>query len=183
MLLQACKAGDPAAWEQLFRQRNGQLYRWAILLGLQPGEAEDAVQEVLMIASRRIETCRAEEALTSWLFQITRRVVSNARRNAWWKRAVLGDSTPEPAFDHDESGDVARELAVRDCLAKLPRAQAEALILMEIEGLTREEVAETLGIPAGTVASRVRLAKEAFRTHWVDEAPLPTEPGLSWGKR
>lgn len=183
MLLDACKAGDPAAWERLFRERSAQLYRWSILLGLQPSEAEDAAQEVLVIASRRIETCRADEALTSWLFQITRRVVSNQRRSAWWKRAILGDGAPEPAFEHEESGDVARELAVRDCLAKLPPAQAEALILMEVEGFTREEAAETLGIPPGTVASRVRLAKEAFRNNWTEERPVPDDAGLSWGKR
>lgn len=183
MLLEACKAGDPAAWERLYRERSAQIYRWSVLLGLQPAEAEDAAQEVLVIASRRIETCRAEEALTSWLFQITRRVVSNQRRNAWWKRAILGERPPEPAFEHEEGGDVARELAVRDCLARLPRAQAEALILMEVEGFTREEAAKALGVPPGTVASRVRLAKEAFRNSWTEERPVPDEAGLSWGKR
>nr|WP_050726982.1 sigma-70 family RNA polymerase sigma factor [Vulgatibacter incomptus] len=181
-MLQACKAGDPAAWEQLFRKRSAQIYRWAILLGLQPSEAEDAAQEVFMIATRRIETCRAEEAMTSWLFQITRRVVGNVRRSSWFKRSLFGDRPTEPAFDRQDPVNLSQELAVRQCLAKLPKAQVEALVLLEVDGLTREEIAEALGIPPGTVASRVRLAREAFRKAW-EESSEPEEAGLSWGKR
>lgn len=183
-LLEACKAGDDAAWRRLFRERSSQIYRWAVLLGLGPAEAEDAAQEVLAIAARRIDTCRADEAIGSWLYQITRRVVSNARRNGWWKRAFLGSEREiEPAFEHENQEDAGREVTVRACLEKLPRAQAEVLVLMEIEGYTREEVAELLGIPPGTVASRARLAKKAFQAHWeAHQAPLQ-EMGLSWGKR
>jgi len=183
-LLEACKAGDEAAWQRLFQERSAQIFRWAVLLGLNPAEAEDAAQEVLAVAARRIDTCRAEEALGSWLYQITRRVVSNARRNGWWKRALLGGETQiEPAFEHGSQEDAGRELAVRACLEKLPRAQAEVLVLMEIEGHTREEIAEMLGIPPGTVASRARLARKAFQAHWeAQSAPLEAM-GLSWGKR
>lgn len=183
-LLDACKAGDEAAWTRLFQERSGQIYRWAVLLGLGPAEAEDAAQEVLAIAARRIDSCRAEEALGSWLYQITRRVVSNARRSGWWKRALFGGDGPiEPAFEHDSHEDAGKELAIRTCLEKLPRAQAEVLVLMEVEGYTREEVAEMLGVPPGTVASRVRLAKKAFQAHWeAQQAPLESL-GLSWGKR
>lgn len=182
-LLEACKANDAAAWARLVRERNGQVYRWAVLLGLKPNEAEDAAQEVFAVAARRVETCRSEEALGSWLFQITRRVVANARRTGWWRRAVLGEEAPKQAFGTSDPADVDRELAVRACLDRLPRAQAEALILMEIEGYTREEVAEMLGIPAGTVASRVRLAKQSFRTHWETLTTLPDSAELSWSKR
>jgi RNA polymerase sigma-70 factor (ECF subfamily) len=183
-LLEACKAGDEAAWRRLFQERSAQIYRWAVLLGLGSAEAEDAAQEVLAIAARRIDTCRADEAMGSWLYQITRRVVSNARRNGWWKRAFLGsDGDIEPAFEHETHEDAGRELAVRTCLEKLPRAQSEVLVLMEIEGYTREEVADMLGIPTGTVASRARLAKKAFQTHWeANQAPLEAM-GLSWGKQ
>ena len=183
-LLERCKAGDQAAWASLFRERSGQIFRWAVLLGLGAAEAEDAAQEVLAIAARRIDTCRADEALGSWLYQITRRVVSNARRNGWWKRALTGSDQPlEPAFEHDDTEDAGRELAIRGVLQKLPRAQAEVLILMEIEGYTREEVAELLGVPPGTVASRARLAKKAFQAHWeANQAPFEAM-GLSWGKR
>lgn len=183
-LLEACKAGDESAWERLFQQRSGQIYRWCVFLGLNATEAEDAAQEVLAVAFRRIDTCRAEEALGAWLYEITRRVVSNMRRSGWLKRALFGsERETQPAFEHETNESAADEISVRTCLDKLPRAQAEVLILLEIEGHTREEVAEMLGIPAGTVASRARLAKKAFLAHWEAESlPLP-EVGLSWGRR
>lgn len=182
-LLDACKAGDERAWERLIRERNAQVYRWAVLLGLKPAEAEDATQEVFAVAARRVETCRSEEALGSWLYQITRRVVANARRTGWWRRAVLGEDAPQSAFGQSDPADVERELAVRACLDRLPRAQAEALVLMEVEGYTREEVAEFLGIPPGTVASRVRLARESFRKQWEKLVEVGDEAALSWSKR
>lgn len=177
-LFERCRKGDQRAWSQLFHERVDGIYRWCVLLGLNGEQARDAAQEVLATAARRIDTCPAESALGSWLFQITRRVVANARRNRWWKR-VLPSSGEEPAFEHEVAEDAQRELEVRAVLERLPRAQAEVLVLMEIEGYTREEVAEMLRIPAGTVASRLRLARAAFQREWGDSP----DAELSWGER
>lgn len=180
-LLHRCKAGDERAWAALFSQRAGQVYRWAVLLGLTPAEAEDAAQEVLATAARRIERCAAEEAMTSWLYQITRRVVANCRRLSWWRRWLPGaePEAAQAAFSHETAREAERELDIRRCIARLPRAQAEVLVLMDIEGFTREEVAEMLRIAPGTVASRLRLARQAFRAGWALEVDTST-PGLSW---
>lgn len=182
-LLERCQAGDASAWSQLFRERSGQVFRWAILLGLGPADAEEAAQEVFAIASRRIDSCQADEALGSWLYQITRRVVANARRSGWLKRALFGEKPIEPAFGESESPDTAKEIAVRKCLAKIPREQAEVLVLMEVEGHTREEVADLLGLPPGTVASRARLGRKAFLRHWQELEEAAGELALSWGQK
>lgn len=182
-LLERCQSGDAAAWAQVFRERSRQVFRWAILLGLSPADAEDATQEVFAIAARRIDSCHSNEAIGSWLFQITRRVVANTRRSGWWKRVLLGENPPEPAFEKSETPEASRELAIRACLERLPKAQVEVLVLLEVEGFTREEVADMLGIPPGTVASRLRLAKQAFRTHWEAMGSAAGEGKLSWGER
>lgn len=182
-LLERCKAGDAAAWRQLFRERSGQIYRWAIFLGLGPADAEEAAQEVFATAVRRIESCQNDAALGSWLYQITRRVVANARRSGWFKRALLGDDALRPAFGDAEAPETPKELAVRTCLEKLPREQAEVLVLMEVEGFTREEVADMLGLPPGTVASRARLGKKSFMRHWQELEEAAGEMALSWGQR
>ena len=182
-LLERCKAGDADAWEQLFRERSDQVYRWAVLLGLGPADAEDAAQEVFAVAVRRIDSCHSDAALGSWLYQITRRVVANYRRTGWLKRALFGKEELEPAFGKRDHPQTPREIAVRRCLEKLPRAQAEVLVLMEIEGFSREEVADMLGVPPGTVASRLRLAKQAFRKHWAELEQAAGEISLSWGQR
>lgn len=175
-LLAACQAGEPGAFRRLFQARSAQVYRWALFLGLTPADAEDAAQEVLVVASQRIQLCRAEEALTSWLFQVTRRVVANARRRRWWRdvfSASGSDDAETAALEHEDASDVQQELAIRACLAKLPKAQAEVLLLMEVEGHTREEVAEMLSLPPGTVASRLRLARAAFRAAWEADGHAP----------
>jgi RNA polymerase sigma-70 factor (ECF subfamily) len=162
-LLGRCRAGDQQAWRTLVAARAAQIYRWAVLLGLGPAEAEDAAQEVFVIAAARLGRCR-DEAFGSWLFQITRRVCANHRRRGWWRRWLglvsLDDVTP--AFE----GSGANELAVRACLARISPRLAEVLVLMDLEGLTRDEAAAALGLPAGTVASRLRLGREAFERLW-----------------
>lgn len=180
-LLEGCRSGDPAAWRKLFATRSGQVYRWAVLQGLSPAEAEDCAQEVLATAARRIADCRAEEALTSWLYQITRRVAANTRRLAWMKHLVAGARPVEAAFDHEEPRDLELELSVRGCLERLPKKQAEVLVLLDIEGHTREEAAEMLDVPPGTVASRLRLAREGFRKVWEETQGAAVPASLSWG--
>lgn len=200
-LFQACRAGDATAWRQVVRSRAPAVFRWSIMLGLRPAEAEDASQEVLWRAWRRFDLCRAPQAFDAWLYQITRRVVANMRRLVWLKRVLPTETPPEPAFVEGPSPEI--ELSVRACFETLSRKQAEVLLLSDIEGYTREEVAEMLAVPPGTVASRLRLAREAFRAAWdrrppgaapISDArgtPHPTErdrtaadpPRLSWEQR
>jgi RNA polymerase sigma factor (sigma-70 family) len=169
-LLDRCKANEDKAWIEFFSQRSSQVYRWAILLGMPAEDAEDAAQEVLATAARRIDTCRNEIVMTSWLYQITRRVVANARRRVWWRFWKASDDSVDRRLLVKEDGSrPENEIEVRRCLARLPASQSEVLVLMEIEGFTRAETAEALGLPAGTVASRLRVAREAFKVEWANE--------------
>lgn len=165
-LLERCKAGDEAAWRQLFSCWAARVYGWAALLGLSAADAEDAAQEVLAAAARQVHTCKAEAALAAWLFQITRRVAANARRKAWLRRWVGSQESDEAAFVHAHSAGCALEVAVRRCLSQLPRHQTEVLVMHDILGFTREECARVLGVPAGTVASRLQRGQAAFRRRW-----------------
>lgn len=163
-VLAGCKAGDRAAWQRVFDLYTHRIYRWAVLRGLRGPEAEDLAQEVLAIAWRRIDRCAAPEAMTSWLYQITRRQAANVRRKAWFRRVLLGDAVPERACFAGVDADHDR--AVRACLARLPDDLAEVLVLQDIEGHTRDEVAAMTGIAPGTVASRLRRARTRFAAEW-----------------
>lgn len=181
-LLERCQRDDADAWRELVSRWTDPVYRWAVLLGLGPHEAEDATQEVMETAARRIGTCRAEEAMHSWLYQITRRVVANRRRCGWLRRWLPSRAERETeqdhgmaAFQHEQGQDLARELEVRRCLQRLPPDLVEVLVMIEVVGLTQAEVAPILGIPAGTVASRLRRAREAFLALWNREV----EPGVA----
>lgn len=161
-LFRRLRAGDAQAWGQLFRGYAPRIYRWAVLRGVAPGDAEELAQEVLAVAWRRIDRCRAPEALTAWLYQITRRQVANHRRKAWFRRVFVTDRPPERAFVAEPEG----SLAARAVLAGLPGDLAEVLIMRDVEGYTRDEVAALLGLPPGTVASRLRRARAAFEAAW-----------------
>lgn len=181
-LLERCQAGDPRAWEEFFRQWTPHVFRWAVLLGLSSAEAEDAVQDVLAIVARCLNAGTKVTWVKAWLFQITRRVVANRRRlGRFWRRLLPLPQTREsgPAFEHSSRPTIELELAVRSCLEKLSRAQVEVLVLVEIEGLTRQEAAAVLGLPEGTVASRLLLAKAAFQDHWTRQNNSQTA-ALSW---
>jgi RNA polymerase sigma-70 factor (ECF subfamily) len=83
-----------------------------------------------------------------------------------------------PAFDYASAEGSERELDVRRCLARLPHAQREVLVLADIDGYTRPELAAMLGLAEGTVASRLRLARAAFRAHWSEQASSSTHERL-----
>lgn len=187
-LLERCKTGDEQAWTTFVSDYATRVYRWAALFGLSRPEAEDAAQEVFATAARRIHTCQGEEIIPSWLFQVTRRVVANTRRLAWC-RCMLLMSEPaeplEPSFSYSHPRDMELELEVRHGLRAIPLPHAEILILMDIEGFTRDETARALKIPPGTVASRLRKARAVLREtmdmneHFIGGAPQPQGRKLS----
>ncbi len=175
-LLGAVKSGDEAAVRRLFNQRSGQVYRWAVLMGLSQSDAEDAAQEVFAIALQKIDQCADDQGLTPWLYTITKNVVKNARRRVWFRRVFLSDQPLEPAFMHGQGSDPdapTLELSVRTCLARLSADHREVLMLSDVDGYTREEIARILEIPPGTVASRLRLARGAFKKGWEEAWSTP----------
>ncbi len=160
---EACKAGDARAWRSFFDCYAARVHRWVVLRGVVGPEAEDTAQDVLLTAHRKIGSCGSRGQLTSWLYQITRRHVANKRRLAWFRRVRPTERLPDQAFTGVER---ELELGVRACLDTLPDAQREVLVLCEIEGHSRRQIAALTGLPEGTVASRLRLAKKAFARAW-----------------
>src|SRR6185503_16699218 len=105
-------------------------------------------------------------SVEAWAFGITRGVLRNHRRRAWLRRCVHGlvgglvDPGPDPAR-LVEMGERAR--LVEAVLAALTPAHREVLVLCDLEERGRSEVAGLLGVPEGTVKSRLRLARARFR--------------------
>lgn len=163
----AAMSGSEDAVEAVAEAWLPQVYAWCHRLGGPRVDAEDAAHEVLIVMCRRIGRVRAAAQFPSWLFGITRRVIANHRRRAWVRRWVPGASldreedrrwSPLRTVDAAQTAD-----AVWAALESLPTQQREVLVLIELEERTGPEVAELVGVPLGTIKSRLRVARRAFR--------------------
>lgn len=136
--------------------------------GVQEKDAPDAVQEVFVVVHRKLPAFEGRSKLSTWLFGICVRVASDRRRLAHVRREVADEATLETQVDHaaGPAQHVERRQALallEGALAALPDEQRAVFVLFELHEASSEEIAESLGIPLGTVYSRLRLAREAFR--------------------
>jgi len=166
-LIEALKAGDPGALDQFYRNYAEQVLSWAIRLGGPRLDPEDLAHEVFAIAFKRISTFRGESAISTWLFAITRNVVANARRKAsFWRFVGLGEDTDNLPARGEMADEQLRLLRrrrwVQRALERMKTSQREVLVLMDMEERSAPEVGQMLGIPPGTVYSRLHYARQAF---------------------
>jgi RNA polymerase sigma factor (sigma-70 family) len=150
---------DEAAFAALVK-RHGRLV-WNVcrrLLG--PHDAEDAFQATFLVLCRKAASIRRREVLASWLYGVARQTALQARRAAARRRArekPVGD-LPEPAVVEQELWSDLRPLLDQE-LGRLPENYQVVLLLCDLEGQTRKEAARQLGLPEGTVASRLARAR------------------------
>jgi RNA polymerase sigma factor (sigma-70 family) len=128
-------------------------------------DAQDILQDVWIRVIRGIPRLRDRTRLRAWLFGITRRVLMDRLRRQYAAPAhdVLDDdelSVPFDATDH-EADFVALEAAVD----ALPLGEREVVTLFYLRELSLNDMAETLGIPVGTVKSRLFRARQTLRTN------------------
>ncbi len=134
-------------------------------LGVPECDADDACQRVFMVACRRLADI-APESERPFLLQTALRVAAEFRRSRERRReedvedlAALADTRAGP----EELLDRRRARALLDCaLEAMPMVQRTVFVLFEIEQLTMAEISSVLEIPAGTVASRLRSARDTF---------------------
>lgn len=141
--------------------------RWAARLG-EPGfDVEDIVQEVFLVAHRRLSEFRPEARATTWLFGITRNVVRGRRRKRWGRERSLGeDETPElPDLGPSPADALERRQTterVYRILATMNDRYREHLILFELEGLSGEAIAELTGTKVSNVWVTLSRARAQF---------------------
>jgi RNA polymerase sigma-70 factor (ECF subfamily) len=142
-------------------------YVWESLrrLGVREADLQDQAQEVFVVVHSIFSTFDATRAIRPWLFGIAWRTASRYRSSARLRREVTVDDL-DPV---DERADVDAGLEGADAQRLFARAlravdddRRPVFIMMEVDGFSAKEAAEVLGIPANTVYSRLRLAREEF---------------------
>jgi RNA polymerase sigma-70 factor (ECF subfamily) len=155
--------------EQRFAAIHGRycagIWRYVRRLGLTAAEADDATQQVFIVVAQRLGVIRAESE-RSFVYEVASRVTSDLRRRASRRHEVedTEDHAAEPGTAPDALLEERRRRTLLDSiLAALPSDLRQVFVLFEIEELPMREIAEILRVPPGTVASRIRRAREAFQ--------------------
>ncbi len=161
ILLDAVRRDDDAARVAFVRTWGPVVLRWCARLGGPGIDPEDIAHDVILRVLGNLGQLRAPEAFPTWLFQITRREVQRHRRRAWFRHWLPGASADavDPGVDPIRN-DIVRKVQL--ALDALPAQLREVLVLCDLEERPDPEVALLLGIPAGTVKSRLRRARAAF---------------------
>lgn len=173
-------AGDADARDAFVAATAPTVLGWCERLGGPHIDAEDAAHDALERALSRLHVLRDPDAFAPWLYQLTRRVVLDHRRRAWLRRWVPGFVIDPPDPREGAPDALARSetvAAVRTILDDLPVELREVLVLCEIEERGGAEVAELVGVPLGTVKSRLRRARARFEkgARRSGLAPIPHE--------
>jgi RNA polymerase sigma-70 factor (ECF subfamily) len=172
-LVDSCRSGDPVAFARLVRLHEGMVFNLSSRLLGDAEEARDVAQEVFLQVYRRLGLFQGRSSLKTWIYRIAVNQCHN-RRRFWHRRrrdreegldavearaagAHAGSSPYEEARRHE------RARRVQAALLQLSFEHRAVLVLREVEGLTCQEVAAALGIPEGTVKSRLSRAREAMR--------------------
>jgi RNA polymerase sigma factor (sigma-70 family) len=150
---------DGACFEALVRRHGPMVLGVCQRVLRDPHDAEDAFQAVFLVLVRKAAAI-PRAAVGNWLYGVAYRTALNARRAAARRRAKerTGDDMPHPTTAPADPWPELRPL-LDDELSRLPDKYRSAVVLCDIEGLTRAEAAHQLGVPAGTVSGRLTTAR------------------------
>ncbi len=165
LLLERCRKGDAKAWEELVRRYWGFCYRLSYHLLQSREDAEDVAQEALLQVYRALPNFRGDSSFRTWLYRIVINCCHAKRRKEQATTEATeeqeeGRSANEETFGLEGADKV---YAIRWALARLPDDLRVTFLLREVDGFTYGEIAETLGIPIGTVESRLHRARKQLR--------------------
>jgi RNA polymerase sigma-70 factor (ECF subfamily) len=161
-LVRAAQRGDAEALERLYRAHWEMAHRAAYLVVHDAAAAEDIAQEAFLAAVRALDRFDRRRPFAPWLHRIVvNRAIDHARARALRREVELAEPPDAPVPDEALDG-------VVDALAALPLDQRAVVVLRHLLGYTPGEIAKLLGLPRGTVNSRLRRGLDAMRARMED---------------
>ena len=184
-VIQAVLDGDVNAYEALVKEYEKNEYNLALRMTGNSEDAADMAQEAFIKAYNSLTAFRGDSKFSVWLYRIVSNVCLDFLRSRSRKQTVslstenddgeeveldIADEThsPEQLLDRSLTRD-----AVRRGLAALPPDHREILLLREIQGLSYEEIADVLGLEAGTVKSRIFRARKKLCSFLIKDGNIP----------
>jgi RNA polymerase sigma-70 factor (ECF subfamily) len=174
-IVERVQRGDKRAFDLLVTKYQRKIFRLLSRLIRDPGEIEDVAQEAFIKAYRALPNFRGESAFYTWLYRIA---INTAKNHlvAQGRRAPTSTETEVEDAENFDEADGLRDVntpdavmmsrqvgdAVNRAIDRLPEDLRTAIVLRELEGLSYEEIAESMNCPIGTVRSRIFRAREAI---------------------
>ncbi len=162
-LVDLARRGDEEAFADLARAVGDRLMGIAFRILRDADRAEDAVQQTLMTAWRELPTLRDDDRFDAWLRRIlVHACYAEARRRRSWSSNIRVLPTDGPA-GRDVTADIVERDLLERAFRRISPEQRAIFVLHHYAGLTLPEVADELGVPLGTVKSRLYYATQALR--------------------
>lgn len=179
-LIARCKGNDLTAFDEIVERYQHKIYRYVKRLVNNETDAEDITQEVFLKVLNSLHGFREESSLQTWLFRIATNLCRDLlrhrqREKGWlplWKHGDTESNTEEecaidlPDTRHEPERLLLQEELSRvlhEAIDRLPVAMRQVIVLHDVEDLSYDEVAEALGVPVGTVKSRLFHARTRLR--------------------
>jgi len=163
-LVAACAGGEPEAFRELLVRYRRSVVTLAYQMLGNVEDAEDAAQEAFVRVFQAIPEFRGQAAFSTWLYRIVTNLCLGSKRRK--RTTVALEAVAEPSAVDNPSRSVTEGLLARQVLALMPGELTAILLLRDQEELSYREIAEALGVPMGTVRSRLSKARLAFRRLW-----------------
>lgn len=188
LLVSKAKAGDVAAFEQLIEAYQKKVYNLALRMTGNQEDAADLAQEAFIRVFRSISGFKEQSSFSTWIYRITTNVCLDEIRKRKNRKVISIDEDI-----HMDDGEMKRQIVsddplpdkmaeraelrniVNDAINSLPEDQKVVITLRDLNGLSYEEIAQVLGIPGGTVKSRINRARQALRNVLLSRTELLTD--------
>jgi len=165
------REGDAVAFEQLFRAHHVRVYNLVRYVLGGATEAEDVTQQAFVRAWEELPRLKEPGAFAGWLNRIAVNLARDLGRSPARREQSGGGAADEAAQTIHNGGpapeeglaEAERDEAVHDAIASLPEPHREVILMHHIEGTPVKDVAKTLGVPVGTVLSRLARARDTLR--------------------
>ena len=170
LLMSLGETKDKALFVQLFKHFAPKIKAYIIRLGLVESTAEELMQETMASVWRKSHMYQKSKAAAStWIFTLARNQSIDWMRKQKYPEYSLDEWHEEADESQDTCADVVLSARMQASIDKLPELQAQAIYMSFYEGRSHSEIADRLGIPLGSVKSRIRLASEKLRVMWRDD--------------
>jgi RNA polymerase sigma-70 factor (ECF subfamily) len=154
-LVRKAQRGDPRAFARLVEEHQHRLFTLAVRELGSAADAEDAVQEAFIRAWKALPRFRAEASFSTWLYRICLNAIHDQRARSARGGGVALEDVAEPAHPRDAILEAELSAELQQALSELEESYRTAVVLYDVLGRTYAEIAEMLGVPEGTVKSRI----------------------------